>query len=148
MGSRVGLSRSSVANFQRLLELPGKTLDLLRTGHLGMGHGRALLGLKDKTIINRIAMRAVKTGLSVRQLEEKVRRINNVHEKTPNRVHEIEAVETRNLQDTMQRILKTKVRIKGKGKTGKIEISYHSLEELDRILILIKSGAESSKGKS
>jgi ParB family chromosome partitioning protein len=143
MGEKVGMSRSSVANFQRLLELPEQVLDILRAGRLSMGHGRALLGLDNKALIWRIAVNAAKRSMSVRMLEEKVRRINLPVKNDLKYSSSIESAETRKLQETMQRILKTKVRIKGKGKTGKIEISYHSLDELDRILLFIKSGVDS-----
>ena len=141
MGQIVGISRSSVANFQRLLDLPEKVLDILRTGQLSMGHGRALLGLENRTLISRIAVNAVKRGISVRQIEERVRKLNSEGSKEIKKTSVMETAEIRKLQDSLQRILKTKVRIRGKGKTGKIEIVYHSLDELDRILILIKSGA-------
>ncbi len=140
MGERVGMSRSAVANFQRLLDLPGKVLDLLRCGELSMGHGRALLGLSDNTRILRVAVNAVKRGLSVRQLEERVRELNTASSGTIRRKAGEESAETRRLQDSLQRILKTKVRIRGKGGAGRIEISYHSLDELDRLLALIRAG--------
>jgi len=146
MGRKVGMSRSSIANFQRLLDLPKKTLDILRSGQLSMGHGRALLGLDDSSLISRVAVNAVKRGISVRQLEEKVRRLNSGRPTTPQKT--FESAETRKLQDTLQRLLKTKVRIKGKGKSGRIEISYHNLDELDRILLLINTGASEKNKKS
>lgn len=139
MGERVGLSRSSVANFQRLLDLPEQVIDILRTGQLSMGHGRALLGLENKTLISRMAVNAVKRGISVRQIEEKVRKLNSAKRRDTQKSSAMETAEIRKLQDNLQRVLKTKVRIRGKGITGKIEISYHSLDELDRILILLKS---------
>lgn len=140
MGDRVGMSRSSVANFQRLLELPDKALDLLRSGKLSMGHGRALLGLEDRDRMNRLAVSAVKRGLSVREVEESVRRLNAAGSDTAGRkVRETDA-ETRKLQDSLQRILKTRVRIRGRGGSGRIEISYHSLDELDRLLDVIRTG--------
>lgn len=142
MGERVGMSRSSVANFQRLLDLPEQVLDLLRKRQLTMGHGRALLGLDSKELIPRIAVNAVKRGISVRQLEERVRKLNSLERKEKNRSSVMETAEIRKLQDSLQRILKTKVRIKTKGKAGKIEISYHNLDELDRILIFLRSGSE------
>ncbi len=141
MGEKVGISRSSVANFQRLLDLPEKVIDILRTGQLSMGHGRALLGLENKTLISMMALNAVKRRISVRELEARVRKLNSAGRKSIKRSTATETAEIGKLQDMLQRILKTKVRIKGKGNTGKIEISYHSLDELDRILILIKSVA-------
>ena len=143
MGEIVGISRSSVANFQRLLDLPARVLDILRTGQLSMGHGRALLGLSNKTLISRMAAFAVKRGLSVRQIEEKVRKQNLVKGKLVTKSSEMENAEIRRLEDNLQRMLKTKVRISGREKAGKIEISYHNLDELDRILDIIKSGANS-----
>ncbi len=139
MGETVGMSRSSVANFQRLLDLPAEVLDMLRAGRLSMGHGRALLGLEKRDIILRMAVNAAKRDLSVRQLEEKVRNINSSGKKIK-KTSGAETAEVKNLQEALQRILKTKVRIKGNGRSGKIEISYHNLDELDRILSHIRSG--------
>lgn len=142
MGEIVGISRSSVANYQRLLDLPDHVLDLLRTGQLSMGHGRALLGLSNKTLLSRTAVNAVKRDLSVRQIEEKVRKLTSSKGNKNKNASVTETAEIRKLQDNLQRILKTKVRIKGKKTTGRIEISYHNLDELDRILIIIRSGAD------
>jgi len=142
MGEIVGISRSSVANYQRLLDLPDQVLDLLRTGQLSMGHGRALLGLSDKTLVSRVAVNAVKRGISVRLIEARVRKLNSSKGKTVKKTSMTKSAEIRKLQENLQRILKTKVRIKGNNKAGRIEISYHNLEELDRILIIIRSGAD------
>jgi len=138
MGNIVGMNRSSVANYQRLLDLPERVLDLLRSGQLSMGHGRALLGLDDLDMITRIAVNTVKSEMSVRKLEEKVSRINSPGKKKSVKSSVMESVETTKLQNVLQRMLKTRVRIRGKGKTGRIEISYHSLDELERIIDLIK----------
>ena len=142
MGNTVGMNRSSVANYQRLLDLPKQVLDLLRSGQLSMGHGRALLGLDDSKMIPRFAVNAVKSDMSVRKLEEKVRRLNSPVKKNSMKSSAMESVETTRLQELLQRRLKTRVRIRGKGKTGRIEISYHSLDELERIIDLIKSAAK------
>ncbi len=142
MGEVVGISRSSVANYQRLLDLPDQVLDLLRTGKLSMGHGRALLGLSDKALVSRVAAFAVKRGISVRSIEERVRKLNSNKGKAVKKASMTETAEIRMLQENLQRILKTKVRIKGKNRAGRIEISYSDLDELDRILIIIRSGAD------
>jgi ParB family chromosome partitioning protein len=145
MGERVGMSRSSVANFQRLLDLPEKVLDMMRKGDLSMGHGRALLGLADSSRIPRLAVNAVRRDLSVRQLEEKVRELNSPGKERTSRRTEAQGAETRKLQDSLQRILKTRVRIREKGGSGRIEISYHSLDELDRLLALIRAGGKAEQ---
>jgi len=73
MGNKVGMSRSSVANFLRLLELPESVQKMLSEGQLQMGHGKALLGLNDESDIKRAEVAAYKRNMSVRQLEEKIR---------------------------------------------------------------------------
>ena len=143
MGRKVGMDRSTVANFQRLLDLPGKVIELLRRGDLTMGHGRALLGLKDPDTITRFAVNAVKRELSVRDLEKKIRQRTVGGSKKKATSSGTTTLETRQLQESLQRLLKTRVRIKGSGGRGRIEISYHSLDELDRILEVIRNSQSS-----
>jgi len=131
-GRELGMSRSAVANFQRLLDLPGEIQEMLDSGKLAMGHGRALLGLADPQAMVRLARMAVRRSMSVRQLEEKVagRRSDRGRRRTPfSRPPEI-----RQLEEKLQRSLKARVRIHDRSGRGRIEISYASLEELDRLL--------------
>ncbi|MCD4848885.1 MAG: ParB/RepB/Spo0J family partition protein [Candidatus Aegiribacteria sp.] len=148
MGNRVGMSRSSVANFMRLLELPESVQKMLRKGQLQMGHGRAILALNDISTMQRIAIVAFKRNMSVRQLEEKIRLLAAGTKRKSAAVVKGTTPEEKELVETLQRLLKTRVRIKGKGKKGRIEISYHSLDELERILDLIRSGAGRSAKRS
>ncbi len=145
MGNRVGMSRSSVANFLRLLELPESIQKMLSEGQLQMGHGRALLGLKDTSAMQRAAVAAFKRNMSVRQLEDKIRMLVAGTKRKPASVSKRTTPEEKELVETLQRLLKTRVKIKGTGKKGRIEISYHSLDELERILDLIKAGAKRSR---
>ncbi len=144
MGNRVGMSRSSVANFMRLLDLPESIKKMLREGKLQMGHGRAILGLNDTSAMQRAAVAAFKRNMSVRQLEEKIRLLVSGTKKKPAAAAKRTTPEEKVLVETLQRLLKTRVRIRGSGKMGRIEISYHSLDELERILDLIRSGAKRS----
>ena len=75
LASRVGKSRSAIANKMRLLELPGVIQESLASGALSEGHGRALLGLSERGAQVRLARRAVDKGMSVRQIEAEVRRL-------------------------------------------------------------------------
>ena len=75
LASRVGLERSTVANFLRLLDLPEPIQQLVSRGTLSMGHARALLALSDADAMIRCAEDAIRRGLSVRMLEEKVKQI-------------------------------------------------------------------------
>ncbi len=144
MGNRVGMNRSSVANFLRLLDLPDSVQKMLREGQLQMGHGKALLGLNDSSAMQRAAVVALKRSMSVRQLEEKIRLLVAGPKRKPAAMKGATSPEEKELVETLQRLLKTRVRIRGTGKKGRIEISYHSLDELDRILDLIRSGAKRS----
>jgi len=137
MGRQVGLSRSAVANFIRLLDLPESVQTLLRKGRLSMGHGRALLGLDNNAQMERLARKTVLRNLSVRQLEELVRHPGSPRRgKKPGR-KTVQPPETDRLVARLQRRFKTRVRLRDKNGTGRIEIEYHSLEELDRILEIL-----------
>ncbi len=133
MGSQVGLSRSAVANFIRLLDLPGSVKDLMRSGRLSMGHGRALLGLEDTEAIERLARKAAKRGLNVRQVEEIVGTSGRTSGKRRKKTRGATPDEEK-LVSRLQRRFKTRVRIRDRGGSGRIEIEYHTLEELDRLL--------------
>lgn len=136
LGRQVGLDRSTVANFQRLLELPGKVRSMLRAGQLSMGHGRALLGLSDEKRIIRMAGIAVHRGLSVRNLEEMVRGERKAGK--PSKAGKKPSPEVMSLEESLQRALGTRVRVKDSGGRGSIEIEYGSLDELDRLLSILR----------
>ncbi len=141
LGHQVGLSRSAVANFQRLLELPEKVRTMLRSGVLSMGHGRALLGLSDEGRILRAAGLAVHRGMSVRALEEFVRN-NRSPKVTPRKKRLPEtSPETARLEEGLQRILGTRVRVRDTGGKGSIEIEYSSLDDLDRLLSILRKAS-------
>ena len=75
LASRVGMSRSAIANKVRLLELPSSVQDLLSSGALAEGHGRALLGVRSRGRLLTLARRAARTGMSVRAVEAEARRL-------------------------------------------------------------------------
>ena len=84
VSKRLGKSRPYIANYLRLLTLPQKTKRLLQRGELSMGQARTLLGLKDKDSIDDLARKVVKNGITVRQLESLVAKLNE-KEKKPKR---------------------------------------------------------------
>ena len=109
--------------------------DLVAGDELQMGHARALLGLEQEAAIERAAARVVQKQLSVRQTEELVRRERGeVKAKKPTAVPPSTA-STRDLEQKLERAFGTKVRLAQKTHAGgKIEIDYHSLDQLDSIL--------------
>lgn len=133
----VGRSRSTVTNLLRLLELHPEVQELLRSGHLEMGHARAVAGLKPEQQLE-IARRVVKRGLSVREAERLARNAQKPGKKKAGQKEPLDP-NIRSLQDNLSERLGTRVifRQTGRGK-GKLEIQYNSLEELEGILARIK----------
>ncbi len=133
IAERVGKSRPHVANTLRLLQLPAEVQDLIREGRLSAGHGRALMGLSDGSLQRRVAERALTERLSVRQLEELVQALSRRRERKQarSRTPELAAIE-----DRLQELLGTKVRISGE-RRGRVEIRFYSSEDLERIVDLL-----------
>ncbi|RYG73382.1 ParB/RepB/Spo0J family partition protein [Lentibacillus lipolyticus] len=133
MSRRLGKSRSHIANIVRLLSLPEQVIAYINNGELSMGHGRALLGVKDKEKIMPIANKIRNEKLNVRQAEKLISQLNEQPSKKkqskPKKDIFLEKQESL-LRDR----LGTAVSInKGKRK-GKIEIEFYSNEDLERIL--------------
>jgi ParB family chromosome partitioning protein len=132
IAARVGKERSTVANSLRLLKLPEEVRDAVRTGQLDMGHARALLGLGGADEMKKLAQRAIREGLSVRALEALIRGLS----KKPDRKDgPSETASTRDLSARLQRHLGARSKVVQKtATTGRLEIEYTSLDELDGIL--------------
>ncbi len=81
MAFRVGKQRASVTNFLRLLKLPAKIQHDLKAGILSVGHAKVLLGVEDSTTQEALCDLVIKDGLSVRQLEDKIRRLSEERRK-------------------------------------------------------------------
>ncbi len=134
----VGRDRSTVANALRLLKLPEDVLQLLHEGHLSVGHARALLALEDPRIVTNLAREAVAQGLSVREVEDRVRG-GRAPERRPRMKRGMGAApEVRRVEDALRRRLGTDVRVtlRAKGK-GQIHLSFYSNDDLARLLELI-----------
>ncbi len=135
----VGKSRTTVTNLLRLLELNEDVKRLVETGRLEMGHARSLLGLKGKKQTE-AANKVVSQGLSVRETERLVRRLQG-QEEQPKKVQtsvEEDPDIRRLLSDLTDRLgAKVNLQQNAKGK-GKLVISYNSLDELEGILDHIK----------
>ena len=130
---KVGKTRSAITNTLRLLDLPDEILTLVATGELSAGHARTLLGCKDRENMILLAERAVEFDISVRQLEEEVKRINKpkkeVEEKTLPIVDYFRELELR-----VQSHLGRRVKIEEKGRKKTITLSYEDNEDLDELL--------------
>jgi ParB family chromosome partitioning protein len=137
LAERVGKERSTVANALRLLKLPPSVRAMVVEGRLSMGHARALLGLEDDPVIERLARQTASRGLSVRQVEALVRREREGGGR-PAPPPERESPAARDLAVRLQRALSARVKLIATGPgRGHIEIHYGSLDELDAILAKI-----------
>lgn len=134
----VGKDRTSVANTLRLLKLPQKIQEALKKGELSMGHGRALLGLEDAPAQMEAAKLIISKGLSVREAENLVRQRRLARIRKAPLASKIRDYHLTTIEEELQHILGTKVRIiKGK-KRGKVEIEYYSDTDLERIISILK----------
>ena len=144
VAERVGKQRTTVANALRLLGLPAGVKDMVRAGSISMGHARALLALGNPKDIEALAKRVVAEGLSVREVESKATRPPGAPGR-PGRPPKPIDPNVQAAEATMQRALATKVRIGGNGKVGRIEIHYHSADELNRIFRLVVDAAKQTQ---
>jgi ParB family chromosome partitioning protein len=132
----VGRSRAAVSNLLRLRDLADKVKSMLETRELEMGHARALLGISDSVQQLDAARQVVRKGLSVRETERLVRRmLDKAGKKTAPKSAESGNADIRRLEIEVSEKIGAKVRVQHTRKgSGKVVISYNSLDELDGIL--------------
>ena len=136
LSKEVGKSRSYISNSLRLLNLKDEILDYIVDGKLSQGHGKALLSLKDSSLHSKIAKDIIKRELSVRDTERLIREMSEKRqEKKAPRKKDSHIIA---LEESLMNSLGTKVSLKGNDKKGKIEIEYYGLDDLDRILEILK----------
>lgn len=131
----LGKSRPYIANLVRLLKLQDEIKEMVLNNQLSQGHARALISLPSKKQLL-IAKKAVKDGLSVREVEKlagddgpQKKRVKTL---TP-------SPDRSRIENDLKEVLGTRVKIKEKGKKGTLEIEYYSKEELERLIDLLKS---------
>ena len=137
LAERVGKSRSVIANATRLLDLPREVLSMVASGELSAGHGRTLLGLKRREDIPTLAKESIEGGLSVRALEEAVKRRNKMKPEVEEEDDEEQLLLIdyfRELEVRVQSRLGRKVKIEERGKKKTISLFYEDNEDLDAIL--------------
>lgn len=127
---RVGRSRPAVANLLRLLQLPESIRELVKAGELSAGHARVLAGLADESRQLALAERAVREGMSVRELE---RLAAQPGEKPAQPEPKPLPSELNDMQERLQNVLGVRTALHGNLKKGKIILQYDSAEELEAI---------------
>ena len=143
IGQRVGRDRSTVSNILRFNNLPAEIQGFLESGSISAGHARSLLSLTSEKAQVDLAKSCAAHGWSVREMEDRVRRATSGSSsaarprKSPKRAFSAELM---GLEDDLMRAFGTRVRItRRRGGTGSIFIDYHSEEELDRLVNVLRS---------
>ncbi len=132
VAGKMGMDRSSVANFLRLLQLPQELWEDLSHGHLSMGHAKVILSLDQKEHQLVLAGEIKTKGLSVRQAEGLVYDLKKTKRTRPSPASS--SPEITEVENRLRLALGTKVYLRAHGKRGEIRIEYYSLDDLDRIL--------------
>lgn len=136
----VSKSRSAVANTMRLLALPEQILDFIKTGELSAGHARALLALENADQQLAIANRIITEELNVRQTEALIKK-SKKEPKAPVLPDPGIAQALKELETRAATGVGNKVSIRHKpGNKGKVEIAYHSVAELEKIIDILEGG--------
>ena len=138
LADRIGKSRPAIANTLRLLTLSQEVIKMVANGELSAGHARALISVPNIDQV-KIAESVVKDGLSVRDVEKKVKDyFAPPEEKIKKKIKMELSLEMKELIGDMQRVLGTRVNAIGNDKKGRIYIDYYNRDDLDRISEIIE----------
>lgn len=136
VGERVGKDRSTIANISRLMSLPKTVQDFVESGRLSLGHAKVLLGLSNAQTQVKIGDQIIKENLSVRQTEQLL--LNRIKR----RVRKTQIVKDyafQHVEEQLRKRLATKTVISKSRRGGKIEISFYSEDDLNRVTEIILS---------
>ena len=137
VASRVGKSRSAVANTLRLRHLPAAIRDGLAEGVVATGHARALLSLEREPHQLSAYREVVSRRLSVRQTEQLVNRMKKKTQAPPKRPPSSENIHFARISEDLSRHFGTKVNINRRKKQGKLEIEFYTDDDLERLLTML-----------
>ena len=135
LSERIGKSRSAIANATRLLDLPEEILSMLAEGKLSAGHGRTLLAVRDTAAMIELSKRVIDEDLSVRRLEEEVKKANKRKKAEPEEEETLPVINYfREMEIRVQSHLGRQVKISEKGRKKTITLFYEDNEDLDELL--------------
>ncbi len=136
VSERIGASRPAIANALRLLKLPKKVKDMLISGAVSAGHGRALAALDDSDVMCGLAEKCATEEWSVRRLEQVIKALDKTAPAKPKKTFP----EFERIEENMRIHMGTKVKINGTDKKGKIEIEYFNRDDLERLISILAPG--------
>lgn len=134
----VGKSRPYITNSLRLLKLPERIKDMMAEGKLTTGHGRALITIEDQDKAIEIAEKVIEEGLSVRKIEELAKEKKKIKRGKPAK-RAAKSPDVLLVERELKGILGTKVNINMASRKSSIEIECHSVDEVERIVELLKT---------
>jgi ParB family transcriptional regulator, chromosome partitioning protein len=146
IGERIGLSRESVANYMRLLRLPESTMKFLAEGDISFATAKELLKLEDKDLIAETATRIVERGMTFDQVERLVWQMIGVLDPVPGMPGQEKKKSgarwvdpnVRAAQTELERLLGLKIRIRDRKGRGKIVIEYHTVDDYERVVGMLR----------
>lgn len=140
VANSLGKSRTYITNAMRLLKLPEWIQNYISDGSISAAHGRTIINIDDPEKQKKICKKIISDGLSVRDTEklaekakDEIKPERKKRKKKSNKSHEVETVE-----QELREVLGTKVNISGSENSGKIELEYYSLDELNRLIDLLR----------
>jgi ParB family chromosome partitioning protein len=152
IGERVGLSRASVTNYMRLLKLPRDVMQLLAEKKIKFAEAKEMLKLSSDDQISQAAIYAVKKGLTLEQIERLVLSMNGDLDPFPGMPGTVEKKKSgarwvdpnvRSAQTDLERLLGVRVRIRDRKGKGKIVIEYHTVDDYERVVEMLRGKAGS-----
>lgn len=135
----LGKSRAYIANSVRLLKLPEDVQKKVSEGKISAAHGRTLLSLEDPRKQRMLAERIEKEELSVRTVEEIVKKLKEGGKKETKKPEKTKSSEIITVENDLRDLIGTKVSIVQGKKKGKIELEYYSIDELNRLIDLLRT---------
>ena len=132
LARRIGRSRPAVSNLIRLLDLPDEALELLESGDLSEGHGRALLAAEGNDVRRRLARDAARAGWSVRETENRAKLASQPKEKRSGSKKSLGAEERAAIRETADRFeaaLGHEVTVRPKGEGIAVELRFDDLAQ-------------------
>lgn len=141
VAEKVSKSRSTITNSLRLLKLTEKVQEMLVEGMISSGHAKLLLSIEDTTLQYEIACKILDEKLSVRETEKLIKKLQTQKVKPKQEAAAVEHTFIyKDIEDRLKQVIGSKIEIKTKDNNkGKIEISYFSQDELERITEMLYS---------
>jgi ParB family transcriptional regulator, chromosome partitioning protein len=133
VGERLSMSRPAVTNSLRLLTLPAPIQDWVMEGHLSAGHARAIAAIEDDSLQLSLARRTIDGGLSVREIEDLVRKSRLSKEQKQAVTPVRHPPEFREFEEVLMKLFGTKVQVRGTLDKGSISIDYYTRQDLERL---------------